>query len=304
MRYLILTGMSGAGKTNVLRYLEDCGFLCVDNLPPMMIAKFLELCGQASTRIRQVALAVDIRSAEFFDANSVRTVIEDARRTGHPIETLYLDASDDVLIARYKETRRDHPLASEEISLTDAIAMEREALQPLREFATFLVDTSHMRPRQTAAAVGRLLDRDPNDMRAMRIEILSFGFKRGLPRSGDLVYDVRFLPNPFYMQEIRLFTGLEQPVRDFVLGHPATGEFLRRTFDMLGFLLPHYREEGKQRLMIAVGCTGGAHRSVAIAEELGRHLAALGLQVDVNHRDIEMEKALWYSSEQGLGVRG
>jgi len=298
MRYLIVTGMSGAGKTSVLRYLEDSGFLCVDNLPPMMIAKFLELCGQASTRIKQVALAVDIRSGEFFDANSVRTVIEDARRTGYPIETLYLDASDDVLITRYKETRRDHPLAGEEVTLTGAIALERELLQPLREFASFLVDTSVMRPRETAMAVGKLLDRDPDDAGAMRIEILTFGFKRGLPRTSDLVYDVRFLPNPFYIQEIRLFTGLEEPVRNFVLGHPVTREFLQRTYDMLAFLLPHYREEGKQCLMIAVGCTGGAHRSVAIAEELGRHLTSMGLQVDVNHRDIEIEKALWHSHSE------
>lgn len=298
MRYLILTGMSGSGKTSVLRYLEDSGFLCVDNLPPMMIAKFLELCGQASTRIKLVALAVDIRSGEFFDAKSVRTVIEDARRSGYPVETLYLDASDDVLISRYKETRRDHPLASDEVTLTDAIAKEREMLQPLREFATFLVDTSAMRPRQTAAEVGKLLDRDPGDVRTMRIEILSFGFKRGLPRASDLVYDVRFLPNPFYMQEIRLFTGLEEPVRDFVLGHAATREFLQRTYDMLAFLLPLYREEGKQRLVIAVGCTGGAHRSVAIAEALGSHLSSMGLQVDVNHRDIEIEKALWQSTSE------
>jgi len=293
MRCLILTGMSGAGKTSVLRYLEDSGFLCVDNLPPMLIAKFLELCGQASTRIKQVALAVDIRSGEFFDARSVQAVIEDARRSGHPIETLYLDAADDELISRYKETRRDHPLASQEVTLTEAIAQEREMLQPLREFATFLLDTSHMRPRQAALAVGKLLDRDPGDLGAMRVEILSFGFKRGLPRSSDLVYDVRFLPNPFYIPEIRLFTGLEEPIRNFVLGHPATVEFLQRTYDMLAFLLPHYREEGKQRLMIAVGCTGGAHRSVAIAEELARHLTSLGLMADVNHRDIEIEKALW-----------
>ncbi len=295
MRYLILTGMSGAGKTSVLRYLEDSGYLCVDNLPPMMITKFLELCGQASTRIQQVAMAVDIRSAEFFDAKCVRNLIMDARKAGYPIETLYLDASDDVLITRYKETRRDHPLANEEVTLTEAIAQEREMLQPLREFSTFLVDTSFMRPRQTAEAVGKLLNRDADATETLRIEILSFGFKRGLPRASDLVYDVRFLPNPFYMEGIRMFTGLEEPVREFVLGNEVTREFLQRTYDMLAFLLPHYREEGKHRLMISVGCTGGAHRSVAIAEELGRHLASLGLQVDVNHRDIELEKALWHS---------
>ncbi len=295
MRYLIVTGMSGAGKTSVLRYLEDSGYLCVDNLPPMLIMRFIELCGQASNRVQKMALAVDIRSGEFFDAKGVRQVIDDARKVGIPIETLYLDASDEVLITRYKETRRDHPLASDELSLTQAIAAERELLQPLRETATFLVDTSTMRPRQTAQLVGKLLDKDAEASDALRIEILSFGFKRGLPRESDLVYDVRFLPNPFYMQEIRLFTGLDRQVKAFVLDHPVTQEFLARTQDMLGFLLPHYREEGKHRLMISVGCTGGAHRSVAIAECLGEHLRREGLQVDVNHRDIELEKALWQS---------
>lgn len=293
MRYLIVTGMSGAGKTSTLRYLEDSGYLCVDNLPPMLIMKFLELCGQASSRIQQMALAVDIRSGEFFDALSVRQLIEDARAIGFPIETLYLDATDEVLIARYKETRRDHPLANDETSLTEAISAERELLQPLRETASYLVDTSLMRPRQTASVVGKLLNREADAPDTLRIEILSFGFKRGLPRESDLVYDVRFLPNPFYMQEIRLYTGLEEQVRDFVLGHPVTVEFLTKAYDMLDFLLPHYREEGKHRLMISVGCTGGAHRSVAIAEAIGERLKSKGYQVDVNHRDIELEKALW-----------
>ncbi len=293
MRYLFLTGMSGAGKTNVLRDLEDAGYLCVDNLPPMMIMKFIELCSSGSTRMQNVAMAVDIRSGEFFDADAVRNLIEDAREAGYPIETLFLDASDEVLISRYKETRREHPLASDEVSLTEAITAERELLEPLRERATYLLDTSFLRPRQTALEVSKLLGTPEKEYGGLRIEVLSFGFKRGLPRSGDLVYDVRFLPNPFYMPEIRLHTGLEQPVRDFVLHHPVTEEFLRRTYDMLDFLLPHYCAEGKKRLMIAVGCTGGAHRSVAIAEALGEHLRGKRYQVDVNHRDIEIEKALW-----------
>ena len=296
MRYLVLTGMSGAGKTSVLRYLEDSGYLCVDNLPPMMIIKFLELCEQASTRIGQVALAVDIRSGEFFDAKSVRKVIDDARQLGYPVETLYLDASDEVLVSRYKETRRDHPLASGEISLAEAIQTERELLQPLRESASFLVDTSLNRPRQTARVVGELLTSPADALDKLRIEILSFGFKRGLPRTADLVYDVRFLPNPFYMQEIQHFTGLDAPVEAFVLNHPVTQTFLAKTYDMLAFLLPCYLEEGKHRLVLAVGCTGGAHRSVAMAEAMGKHLRAQGLQVDVNHRDIELERALWQAT--------
>jgi UPF0042 nucleotide-binding protein len=238
---------------------------------------------------------VDIRSAEFFDAVGVLQVIEDARGAGYPIETLFLDADDEALITRYKETRRDHPLANDETTLTEAIAKEREALQPLREAATFLVDTSAMRPRQTAEAVGKLLGK-ADARKSLRIEILSFGFKRGLPRDSDLVFDVRFLPNPFYMREIRLFTGLEEQVRTFVLEHSATREFLTKLYDLLAFLLPHYRAEGKHRLMIAVGCTGGAHRSVAIAEALGAHLREQGQQADVNHRDIELEKALWHNA--------
>ncbi|MDR3051495.1 MAG: RNase adaptor protein RapZ, partial [Oscillospiraceae bacterium] len=204
-----------------------------------------------------------------------------------------VDASDEVLITRYKETRREHPLAGEEITLTEAIAAERALLEPLREASTYLVDTSFLRPRQTALVLDKLLLETAEAHNALRVEVLSFGFKRGLPRSSDLVYDVRFLPNPFYLQDIRLFTGLEEPVRDFVLNHPVTQEFLRRTYDMLDFLLPHYRAEGKHRLMISVGCTGGAHRSVAIAEALGGYLKARQYQADVNHRDIELEKASW-----------
>lgn len=293
MRYLIVTGLSGAGKTGVLRHLEDSGFLCVDNLPPMLIPKFLELCSQGSTRVKAVALAVDIRSGEFFDARAVCRVIEDAQHSGYPVETLFLEASDDTLIARYKETRRDHPLAGGDMTLVEAITAERDRLQPLRETATFVLDTSGLRLKQTNEMVDRLLFDGQDTPERMRIEVLSFGFKRGIPRESDLVFDVRFLPNPFYMPEIASFTGLEKPVRDFVLNHPVTQEFLQHIYSMLDFLIPHYREEGKRRLMIAIGCTGGAHRSVAIAEAIGAYLSDKQLTVDVNHRDIELEKLSW-----------
>lgn len=293
MRYIVVTGLSGAGKTGVLRYLEDCGFLCVDNLPPMMIPKFIELCQQGSTRIKGIAIAVDVRSGEFFDARGVCTVVEDAAQSGYPIETLYLEADDDTLIARYKETRRDHPLANGETTLIEAITAERERLQPLREAATYVVDTSGIRLKQTMKNVQKVLFANEGTIGAMRIEILSFGFKRGIPRESDLVFDVRFLPNPYYIPEICLYTGLEKPVRDYVLGHPITGEFQSHLYGLLDYLLPHYKAEGKKRLMVSIGCTGGAHRSVALSEALAKHLLSLGYVVDVNHRDIELEKMSW-----------
>lgn len=292
MRFVVLTGVSGAGKSTALRILEDSGYLCVDNLPPMMITKFIELCSQASTRISHVALAVDIRSGEFFDAGSVRSAIEVAREAGYTVDLLFLEADDDTLVWRYKETRRDHPLADAEVSLSEAIAMERDRLQPLREAANLLLDTSGLRPKDMAQRIAKLLQEDVSEQR-MRVEIQSFGYKRGIPRESDLVFDVRFLPNPFYIPEIRLFTGLEEPVREFVLGNAVTRQFLEKLYDMLAFLMPHYKEEGKSRLMIAIGCTGGAHRSVAISEELGVHLRDQGYPVDVNHRDIEKEQMLW-----------
>lgn len=293
MRILIVTGLSGAGKTGILRHLEDNGFLCVDNLPPMLIPKFLELCKEGSTRVQSVALAVDIRSGEFFDARAVCGVIEDAVHSGYPVETLFLEASDDALISRYKETRRDHPLATADISLTQAIAAERERLQPLRETASYVLDTTNLRMKQASNRVDKMLLEESENADQMRLEILSFGFKRGIPRECDLVFDVRFLPNPFYMPDIAQYTGQEKPVRDFVLQHPVTQEFLQHLYSMLDFLLPHYREEGKRRLMIGIGCTGGAHRSVAISEALGQYFQEQGIATDVNHRDIELEKMSW-----------
>lgn len=292
MRFVVLTGVSGAGKSTALRILEDCGYLCVDNLPPMMIMKFIELCSQASTRISHVAMAVDIRSGEFFDAGSVRSAIEAAREAGYTVDLLFLEADDDTLVRRYKETRRDHPLADGEVTLSEAITMERDRVQPLREAANLLLDTSGLRAKDMAQRIPKLLQEDVQEQQ-MRIEIQSFGYKRGIPRESDLVFDVRFLPNPFYIPEIRLFTGLEEPIREFVLGSAVTQQFLEKLYDMLAFLMPHYKEEGKSRLMIAIGCTGGAHRSVAISEELSAHLRAQGYPVDVNHRDIEKEQALW-----------
>lgn len=296
MRFLLLTGMSGAGKTAAARYLEDMGAFCVDNLPPMMMLKLMEACQSSSMRCRLVALAVDVRGGEFFDAKAVEKLIRDTRQLGYKMDTLFLEASDEAIVGRYKETRRDHPLANSSVSLMEAIAEEREMLQPLRETADYVIDTTAMRPRALQRKLQAIVAAEDTGA-PLRVEIMSFGFKRGLPRQADLVYDVRFLPNPYYIEGIGRHTGLDADVRDFVMKHPVTVEFMRRTEEMLDFLLPNYQEEGKHRLVIGIGCTGGAHRSVAIAEALGQYLRERGFQADVNHRDLDLEQALWKAAQ-------
>ncbi|MBR3493939.1 MAG: RNase adapter RapZ [Clostridia bacterium] len=299
MKYLLLTGMSGAGKTLALRSLEDLGAFCVDNLPAGMIPGLMESCESTAMAAQAAAFSVDVRSGASFNAWQVSQTLRDAQDTGHGVQILFLEASDEVLLSRFKESRREHPLCADGITLTEAIALERARLQPLREAADYLVDTSNLRPRGLQSRMAEILQeltggREP----PLRVEVESFGFKRGLPRGADLVLDVRFLPNPFYIAELCRHSGLEAPVRDFVLGHPVTQTFLEKEEDMLAYLLPHYREEGKRRLVIAVGCTGGAHRSVAIAEALADWLEKQGYRVERNHRDVELEQARWLVREE------
>lgn len=292
MRFLILTGMSGAGKTVAIRHLEDSGALCVDNLPPMMLVPFMDSCKSAHLRQSMVAIAADVRSGEFFDAKAVSRMIDEARMVGFQIDTLYFEASDDVLVSRYKETRRDHPLTGEGLSLSEAIREERTRLMPLRETANHLIDTSGMKPRALQKRLNEIIA-ESADRPPLSVEIMSFGFKRGIPREGDLVFDVRFLPNPFYIPELGHQTGLDEDVRNYVLSNAVTEEFLRKCTELLDFLLPNYINEGKHRLVIAVGCTGGAHRSVVIAESLTAHLKEQGYSCKVNHRDLALEQAHW-----------
>ena len=299
MKYLLLTGMSGAGKTAALRFFEDAGALCVDNLPPMMILKLMEACEETTSGYPFAAFSVDVRSGAFFDAEAVSRLLQETRSLGREVETIYLEASDEVLLTRYKESRRDHPLASARVTLTEAIARERSMLAPLRETADYLIDTSTMKPRQLQKKLQSLISADEAQPESrMRMEVMSFGFKRGLPRQADLVLDVRFLPNPYYIPELCRHSGLDADVRDFVLGHPATQVFLEKTKDLLAFLIPHYQEEGKHRLVLAVGCTGGAHRSVAIAEALGGWLRESGYQVEISHRDTALEQAHWFVNSE------
>jgi len=253
---------------------------------------FMEACQNTHLHNPMIAIAADVRSGEFFDAKAVTKMIDEARMVGFHIDTLFIEAGDEVLVNRYKETRREHPLSSEGFTLQEAIREERERLMPLRETANHLIDTTGLRPRALQKMLSSIVlsaDTQPS----LRVEVMSFGFKRGLPREGDLVFDVRFLPNPFYIPELGHHTGLDADVREFVLKNPVTEEFLAKVTDMVKFLLPNYINEGKHRLVIAIGCTGGAHRSVAIAEYIAGFLKENGYAVSVNHRDIALEQAHW-----------
>ena len=290
MRFLIVTGLSGAGKTSVLRHLEDNGYQCMDNLPPLLLSQAFTLCEKVELDC-PVALGVDSRSGALFNAEAVLEAI-DSGIDSHDVSILFLDADAETLIDRYKETRRDHPLMKRGKTLEECIARERELLQPLRERANYVLSPTGMQAKETCAAVDALLAQEQSQ-HLLRTEIMSFGYKRGIPRESDLVFDVRFLPNPFYIKEIRSYTGLEAPVRDYVLGKEDTRAFLAHLYAMVDYLIPLYQREGKRRLMIAIGCTGGAHRSVAISEALCAHLRALGQTVNVTHRDIALEEAGW-----------
>ncbi len=293
MKYLIVTGLSGAGKTACVRYLEDKGSFCMDNIPPVMLPKLLEAFDTTQTRWKTVTIAVDARSGEFFDAHAVAQMIRELSKSGHSMETIFMEASDETLLSRYKETRRDHPLCQEGLTLVEAIAEERLRLQPLRETADYVIDTTGLTSRAMRKKLDDNLGKMGDEEPPIRAEVMSFGFKRGLPRQADLVIDVRFLPNPFYIESMCRHTGLDEDVRSFVMEHPVTREFMEKWTDLLAFLIPCYREEGKHRLVIAVGCTGGVHRSVTIAEAIGAKLREQGLPTEINHRDLLLEQARW-----------
>ena len=289
MQFLIVTGLSGAGKTSVLRHLEDSGYQCMDNLPPQLLESTFALLEKAEVE-KPVALGVDARSGLLFDAQTVLSCI--AATESHEISLLFLEADTETLIDRYKETRREHPLSGTDKTLEEAIAWERELLQPLREQANLVLSTTGLRAKELCDRLDSILSHGENNQ-ILRTEVMSFGFKRGIPRESDLVLDVRFLPNPYYIPEIRAYTGTEAPVREYVLEKPETKAFLSHLYGMVDYLLPLYQKEGKRRLMIAIGCTGGAHRSVAISEALGEHLRAMGTPVSVKHRDTALEEASW-----------
>ena len=283
MEFIIISGLSGAGTSKAASFMEDMGFFCVDNLPAPLIPKFAELGMAGTGEYDRVVLVTDVRSGTNFSA--LFQSLEALKGMKCPYRILYMDASDDVIIKRYKETRRSHPLAEECDSLEGAIALERRMLAPLRERAEFVVDTSDLSTAKLRGELLRLFGRGSQEG-AMTVSVTSFGFKHGLPREADLVFDVRFLPNPYYVQELRPRTGLDDGVRDYVFSGGAAGEFLEKLQDLVGFLLPKYVEEGKTALVVAVGCTGGHHRSVAIAHALAAYIRGRGYPVTESHRDL------------------
>jgi len=279
---VIVTGLSGAGKTQALRYLEDMGYFCVDNLPPTLIPKFAELCAQTNRGINNMALVVDIRGGEFFQALS--EVLGQLEQYGIKYEILFLEASDEVLVRRFKESRRRHPLGTHGEVLPN-IREERELLAEIRGRADKIIDTSNLKSQALKDKLVDLFGSEAADSQLL-ISVISFGFKYGIPLDSDLVIDVRFLPNPFYDPAMRLLSGNEPVVRDFVLTSPVTKIFMEKFTDLVEFLIPCYIEEGKTTLMIAIGCTGGMHRSVALANRLGEILQGKEYRVAVTHRDI------------------
>lgn len=285
-KLVIVTGLSGAGKTQAMRCLEDLGFFCVDNLPPTLIPKFAELCAQAASKINKIALAVDIRGGEFF--NTLFEVLHQIDLQGTGYEILFLEASDETLVRRYKESRRRHPLSSHG-EILEVIREERSRLQDLRGRANKIIDTSNMAVQQLKEEIAAIYAGNANNSR-LHITVISFGYKYGIPLDSDLVFDVRFLPNPHYDPALRPLSGNERPIRDYVFGSPPTGEFMEKFQDFIEFLIPQYIKEGKTTLMIAIGCTGGMHRSVVLANRLGEILENKDLPVTVRHRDIKKNR--------------
>ena len=282
MKLVIVTGMSGAGKTIALKMLEDMGFYCVDNLPIPLADKFVQLAA-GGRGISQAALGVDIRGGEELD--TLETILRDWRERGLDFKVLFLDASDEALIKRYKETRRSHPLAGAG-RLDQGIAMERERLEFLRRDADYIIDTSRLLTRELRQELEKIFVKN-QAFRSMFITVLSFGFKYGIPQDGDLVFDVRFLPNPYYEEELRPLTGEDGRIQAYVKQGGTAQAFLEKLYDLVDFLIPNYISEGKNQLVIAVGCTGGKHRSVTIARELYAHLKEGGdYGIRLEHRDI------------------
>ncbi len=286
MKLVIVTGMSGAGKTIALKILEDLGFYCVDNLPISLIDRFTELVLESPGDIQNIALGIDIRSGE--ELSALGNILKKWRENKTAFEILFLDAGDRILIKRYKETRRKHPLAGAG-RIDEGIAKERERLAFLKEAADYIIDTSQLLTKELRRELEKIFVQNQG-YRNLFVTVLSFGFKYGIPADADLVFDVRFLPNPYYVEELRRHTGEEKPVQEYVKRGGTAEKFLTKVYDMLEFLIPNYVSEGKNQLVVAVGCTGGKHRSVTIAREIYTRLAAHEeLGVKLEHRDIEQD---------------
>lgn len=282
MRFVIVTGMSGAGKSSALKTLEDIGYFCVDNLPVALLDKFAKLTLDKTAKIHNVALGIDVRNGE--GIGELETMLDKIRNLGISPEILYLNASNRILLKRYKETRRNHPL-SRDGRVEDGIEKEREAMKFLMKQATYVIDTSHLLIRELKEEIDHIyVDGETNER--FQIAVVSFGFKYGIPADVDLVFDVRFLPNPYYDLKLRPLTGNDKSIQDFVMKYDEAVQFLEKLDDMMEFLIPNYIKEGKYNLVIGIGCTGGKHRSVTITNALAEKLSHLPYFVKVEHRDI------------------
>ena len=285
MEFVILTGLSGAGKTNALHAMEDIGFYCVDNLPPLLLDTFYDLCENATdTRMKRVAVVADARSGEMF--GELSDVLQKAKLDGKRFKTLFLDAKLDTLVIRYKETRRKHPLSGEMVSgsVEEAVELENELMKAVREMADYVIDTTFMTPAQLKERVTTLFTGEIGD--SLLVTFMSFGFKYGIPMEADLIFDVRCLPNPFYIPELKPLTGLDEAVVDYVMSFDVSGQFMKKLADFIDFTLPLYKQEGKSEVVIGIGCTGGKHRSVTVARLLNTHLVEQNQKSATHHRDI------------------
>lgn len=283
MKFVIVTGMSGGGKRTALKMLEDIGYYCVDNLPVPLLDKFMELVALPGSEISKVALGLDVRAGQPFDG--VSELLKRMKRDGYVFDILFMECQTNVLLKRYKESRRLHPL-SPEGRVEEGIKKEREILAPLREISDYVIDTSKLLTRELQAELDRIYVQN-KEYNNLMVNVISFGFKNGIPQDADLVFDVRFLPNPFYIDELKHKTGQDKEVQDYVMSFPEAGEFLGKLTDMIQFLIPNYIKEGKYQLVVAIGCTGGKHRSVTLANALYNALQGKGSYgLTISHRDI------------------
>ena len=283
MRFVVVTGMSGGGKRTALKMLEDAGYYCVDNLPVSLVERFMELISMPDSEINKVALGMDVRTDQSFQ--DATRILRELREKGYDFEILFMDADEQALIKRYKETRRIHPLASDG-RVEEGIRKEREILENIRRSADYVIDTSNLLTRELKEELDRIFVNN-EDYNSLMVTIMSFGFKNGIPADADLVFDVRFLPNPFYIDEMRTKTGKDPEVRDYVMSFQESRDFLEKLTDMLLFLIPNYVKEGEYRLVVAIGCTGGKHRSVTLANALFEEMKDQGeYGLKLYHRDI------------------
>lgn len=286
MRFVIVTGMSGGGKRTALKMLEDIGFFCVDNLPIPLLEKFVELIAMPNKELSKVALGLDVRADQSFE--DVGKYFESLRSNGYQFEILFMEASDAVLIRRYKESRRMHPLSSYEGGrVEDGIHKERKILDIMKKRADYVIDTSNLLTRELKEELDRIFVKNEK-YNSLMVNVMSFGFKNGIPSDADLIFDVRFLPNPYYIDELKHQTGNDKPVQDYVMGFAEAELFLQKLVDMILFLIPNYVKEGKYQLVIGIGCTGGKHRSVTLANELYKALKDKGnYGLTIQHRDVK-----------------